>query len=38
MEYLGIQLKTVEFHRARMMEKMHASSVVEVIEMARRCL
>lgn len=38
MDCLGIQLKTVEFHRARMMEKMHASSVVEVIEMARRCL
>ena len=38
MEQLGIKLKTVEFHRARMMEKMHASSLIELIEITQKWL
>ncbi len=34
-EALGISLKTVEYHRARMMEKMHAESVLDLLEVAR---
>jgi len=34
-EKLGITIKTVEFHRARMMEKMEAESVFDLIEIAR---
>lgn len=32
--HLGVSIKTVEFHRSHMMEKMHASSVVELVNMA----
>jgi two-component system response regulator FixJ len=34
-EKLGISLKTVEYHRARMMEKMHAESILDLLEMVR---
>lgn len=34
-ETLGISLKTVEYHRARMMEKMHAESALDLLEVAR---
>lgn len=34
-EKLGISLKTVEYHRARMMEKMHADSILDLLEMTR---
>lgn len=33
---LGIGIKTVETHRARMMEKMHARSVNELVNMVTR--
>ncbi|MGF1643131.1 MAG: response regulator transcription factor, partial [Thiotrichales bacterium] len=32
---LGISIKTVEFHRARVMEKMHAESLIDLIEMVK---
>lgn len=32
---LGVSIKTVEFHRSHMMEKMHASSLIELVNMAR---
>ncbi|MEZ5448049.1 MAG: response regulator [Thiolinea sp.] len=34
-ERLGIKIKTVEFHRAHMMEKMHADSLHDLLDMAR---
>ncbi|MGI9294229.1 MAG: response regulator transcription factor, partial [Pseudomonadales bacterium] len=34
---LGISIKTVELHRARMMEKMRAESVIELIKMTAQC-
>lgn len=34
---LGISIKTVELHRARMMEKMQAGSVIELIKMTAQC-
>lgn len=34
-EILNISLKTVEYHRARMMEKMHAESILDLVEMVR---
>lgn len=32
---LGVSIKTVEFHRSHMMEKMHATSLIELVNMAR---
>ncbi|HHJ19121.1 MAG TPA: response regulator transcription factor [Gammaproteobacteria bacterium] len=32
---LGVSIKTIEFHRARVMEKMHADSLLDLAEMAR---
>ena len=32
---LGISFRTVEVHRSRIMEKMAAASILELIEMAR---
>ncbi|MFN3785714.1 MAG: response regulator transcription factor [Thiothrix sp.] len=32
---LGVSIKTVEFHRSHMMEKMHATSLIELVTMAR---
>ncbi|MEB4592674.1 response regulator [Candidatus Thiothrix sp. Deng01] len=32
---LGVSIKTVEFHRSHMMEKMHATSLIELVSMAR---
>jgi FixJ family two-component response regulator len=34
---LGITLKTVEFHRARIMRKMHADSFASLVKMAHLC-
>jgi FixJ family two-component response regulator len=34
---LGISHRTVEIHRARMMHKMGATTLVELAEMARLC-
>lgn len=34
-EKLGVSIKTVEFHRSHMMEKMHASSLIELLNMVR---
>jgi FixJ family two-component response regulator len=34
-EKLGVSIKTVEFHRSHMMEKMHAHSLIELVNMAR---
>lgn len=34
-EKLGVSIKTVEFHRSHMMEKMHAHSLIELVDMAR---
>lgn len=34
-DMLNISLKTVEYHRARMMEKMHAESILDLLEMVR---
>lgn len=33
-DHLGISVKTVELHRAQMMERMHASSIAELVRMA----
>ncbi|MBU0656121.1 MAG: response regulator [Gammaproteobacteria bacterium] len=30
---LGVSIKTVEFHRSHMMEKMHATSLIELVNM-----
>ncbi|EIJ33150.1 response regulator transcription factor [Thiothrix nivea] len=35
---LGVSIKTVEFHRSHMMEKMHASSLIELVSMAKETL
>lgn len=32
---LGVSIKTVEFHRSHMMEKMHATSLIELVNMTR---
>jgi FixJ family two-component response regulator len=32
---LGVCIKTVEFHRARVMEKMHANSLLHLVSMVR---
>ncbi|HRJ54213.1 MAG TPA: response regulator [Candidatus Thiothrix moscowensis] len=32
---LNVSIKTVEFHRSHMMEKMHASSLIELVNMTR---
>ncbi len=32
---LGVSVKTVEFHRSHMMDKMHATSLIELVNMAR---
>lgn len=32
---LGVSIKTVEFHRSHMMDKMHATSLIELVSMAR---
>ena len=32
---LGVSTKTVEFHRSHMMDKMHATSLIELVNMAR---
>lgn len=32
---LGVSIKTVEFHRARVMEKMHADSLLHLVAMVR---
>ncbi|WML90800.1 response regulator [Thiothrix lacustris] len=32
---LGVSIKTVEFHRSHMMDKMHATSLIELVNMAR---
>lgn len=32
---LGVSIKTVEFHRSHLMEKMHATSLIELVNMAR---
>ena len=34
-EKLGVSIKTVEFHRSHMMDKMHASSVIDLLNMVR---
>ena len=34
-EKLGVSIKTVEFHRSHMMDKMHATSLIELVNMAR---
>ncbi|MDD5392721.1 MAG: response regulator [Thiothrix sp.] len=34
-EKLGVSVKTVEFHRSHMMEKMHATSLIELLNMTR---
>jgi FixJ family two-component response regulator len=34
-EKLGVSIKTVEFHRSHMMEKMHASSLIDLLNMVR---
>jgi FixJ family two-component response regulator len=35
---LGVSIKTVEFHRARVMEKMHADSLLHLSQMVRNVL
>ncbi len=35
---LGVSIKTVEFHRARVMEKMHADSLLHLSQMVREVL
>jgi FixJ family two-component response regulator len=35
-EKLGISIKTVELHRSRVMEKMHAQSLAQLIQMTAR--
>lgn len=32
---LGVSIKTVEFHRSHMMEKMHATSLIELVSMVK---
>lgn len=32
---LGVSIKTVEFHRSHMMEKMHATSLIELVNMTK---
>ena len=32
---LGVSIKTVEFHRSHMMDKMYATSLIELVNMAR---
>ena len=32
---LGVSIKTVEFHRSHMMEKMHATSLIELVNMVK---
>lgn len=32
---LGVSIKTIEFHRARVMEKMHADSLLDLAEMTK---
>ena len=34
-EKLGVSVKTVEFHRSNMMEKMHAHSLIDLVSMVR---
>ncbi len=34
-EKLGVSIKTVEFHRSHMMEKMHAHSLIDLVSMVR---
>ncbi|MEN9503706.1 MAG: hypothetical protein RI964_2991 [Pseudomonadota bacterium] len=34
-EKLGVSVKTVEFHRSHMMEKMHAQSLIDLVTMVR---
>lgn len=34
---LGVSLKTIEFHRARIMRKMHADSFASLVKMAQVC-
>ena len=34
-EKLGVSIKTVEFHRSHMMDKMHASSLIDLLNMVR---
>jgi FixJ family two-component response regulator len=34
-EKLGVSIKTVEFHRSHMMEKMHAQSLIDLVNMLR---
>jgi FixJ family two-component response regulator len=34
-EKLGVSVKTVEFHRSHMMDKMHATSLIDLLNMAR---
>ncbi|OQX12851.1 MAG: DNA-binding response regulator, partial [Thiothrix lacustris] len=34
-EKLGVSIKTVEFHRSHMMDKMHASSLIDLPNMVR---
>ena len=34
-EKLGVSVKTVEFHRSHMMEKMHAHSLIDLVSMVR---
>ena len=34
-EKLGVSVKTVEFHRSHMMEKMHAQSLIDLVNMVR---
>jgi RNA polymerase sigma factor (sigma-70 family) len=33
---LGVTIKTIEFHRARVMEKMHADSLLHLVEMVNK--
>ncbi len=35
-DYLGVSIKTVEFHRSRVMQKMHAHSLLELAEMVKK--
>ena len=37
-QILGVSIKTVEFHRARVMEKMHADSLLHLSQMVRDVL
>lgn len=34
-EQLGVSIKTIEFHRSRVMQKMHADSLLDLVEMIR---